>query len=361
MKILHIASITNNKASGMSVAIPKHVKYQGHYAETALLNLNLSVLEEDSIKIFNLDDLKKYGIDNLPGKFSSPDLVVLHGIYYIKYLSIYKWLKKNRIPYILIPHGCLSEKSIRRKYLKKKIGLKLFFNKIILNANAIQYLSKEEKETSLGNTNKNFISCNGVDIDNKIIEKNKFNKEINLIYVGRISIMHKGLDLLVEAVNIIQKDMRKKYIKLNIYGPDLENEKIILCNLCKKYKIEDLIQINDAIFDENKKQIIRKSDVFIQTSRWEGQPIGILEAMSLGKAILATEGTNMADEIEFYKCGWKAKCNSEDIAKQILNIYKEKNSIEEYSLNSKMLIEKKYTWEFVSKTAIDKYKKILHS
>ena len=80
MKILHIASITDNKASGMSVAIPKHVKFQGYYAETALLNLNLNQLEEHSIRIFNLNNLNRQGISNLPNNFSRPDLVVLHGI-----------------------------------------------------------------------------------------------------------------------------------------------------------------------------------------------------------------------------------------------------------------------------------------
>lgn len=362
MKILHVASITNNKASGMSVVIPKHVKYQGYYAETALLNLNLNKLEEQSIKVFNLNDLNRQKIINLPDYFSRPDLVVLHGIYYIKYLSVYKYLRKNKIPYILVPHGCLSEKSIRRKYWKKKLGLKLFFNKIILNAKAIQYLSKEERETSLGNSNLNFISYNGIELDNKVIDLDRnFNKEINFIYVGRISIMHKGLDLLIEAINIIQEDMRKKNMRLNIYGPDLENERIILLNLCKKYKIDDIVAINDAIYDENKKDIIRKADVFIQTSRWEGQPIGILEAMSLSKAILATEGTNMADEIKENKCGWKAKCNSQDIAEKILKVYEDRNNINKYSLNSKKLIEEKYTWDIVAKKTLDEYKKVINS
>ena len=38
MRILHISSITNNKASGMSIVVPEHCKYQNLYADVALLN-----------------------------------------------------------------------------------------------------------------------------------------------------------------------------------------------------------------------------------------------------------------------------------------------------------------------------------
>lgn len=358
MKILHIASITDNKASGMSVAIPKHVKFQGYYAETALLNLNLNQLEEHSIRIFNLNNLNRQGISNLPNNFSRPDLVVLHGIYYIKFLRIYRYLRKNKIPYVLVPHGCLSKYAINKKKIKKKLALKLLFNKIINNCVSIQYLSEIEKEISFGDSKKNFISPNGIEINfnNKIYN---LGRELNLIYIGRISILEKGLDLMIEAINLIQNIMRENNVKLNIYGSDVDDGKNILLSMCKKYKIEDIVKINDAIFDKKKIEVINNSDIFIQTSRTEGQPMGILEAMSYGLPIIATKGTSFADEIKENLCGWSCENNIEDIAMAIKKACDEKKYIECYGKNSREFVNRKYSWEIISREAIGEYKKLI--
>ena len=45
MNILHICSISNNKASGMSNVIPYHFIYQKKYENVALLNCNKTKIE----------------------------------------------------------------------------------------------------------------------------------------------------------------------------------------------------------------------------------------------------------------------------------------------------------------------------
>lgn len=361
MVILHIASISNNKSSGMSVVIPEHVKYQGKYETTALLNLNNEILDSSDIKIFNLVKFNDNILKNLPYPFSNPDLIVLHGIYYMKFVKLYKLIKKENIPYVLIPHGCLSKNSIKRKYIKKKIALTLFLNKIITNANAIQYLSDDEKNNSLGKKINSFVSPNGININKniKIKNKDKSAKAFELIYVGRLSIMHKGLDLLLESVNLIQDYMRENNIRLSIYGPDVDKEKNILIDLCRKYNIEDIVYIYNGIFGDEKINTILESDIFIQTSRWEGQPISILEAMSLGKPIIATKGTNMSYEIEKNLCGWSADNDPRSISNAIIKSYKDKELLERYSDNSKNFINENYNWELVAKETIKKYKSVL--
>lgn len=45
------------------------------------------------------------------------------------------------------------------------------------------------------------------------------------IFIGRISIYHKGLDLLVDACKQIETLLRKRHVQIEIYGPDREHEK----------------------------------------------------------------------------------------------------------------------------------------
>ena len=44
----------------------------------------------------------------------------------------------------------------------------------------------------------------------------------------------------------------------------------------------EVVKLNREIDEEEKRQILLDTDVFIQTSRFEGMPMGILEALSYG-------------------------------------------------------------------------------
>lgn len=61
---------------------------------------------------------------------------------------------------------------------------------------------------------------------------------------------------------------------------------------------------------------LAKLDVYIQTSLWEGMPIAVLEAMVLGKPVVATDIIGNKDLIAHEKTGFLAK-NSEDFVRLI--------------------------------------------
>lgn len=59
-----------------------------------------------------------------------------------------------------------------------------------------------------------------------------------------------------------------------------------------------------------------KLDVYVQTSLWEGMPIAVLEAMALGKPVVATDIIGNRDLITHGKTGFLAQ-NSEDFVRLI--------------------------------------------
>lgn len=356
MIILHIAQISTDISSGLSAIVPKHVENQAKFVNVALLNIN-------NIKIENVNQLDYQGVDNFPNylnkPFNKPDLIIFHGTNYFEYIKIYKILIKKNIPYIIIPHGESSKTALRKKWLKKKIAYLLFFNRFINNAKAIQFLSINEKNNSKFNKKSNFISTNGIKFPK--IYKTSFNKNCTkLIYIGRLEVKIKGLDLLLKAIFNIKQFMIKNNVSLEIYGPDYRGRYAKVESIIKKYNLQNIVSLNNAIFDNDKINKLLESDLFIQTSRSEGMPLGIIEALGYGLPCILTKGTALMDDILNYDCGYSAGSTMQNIADAIVTAIEDKVDWKKKSTNAINYIKNNYNWEEISKNAIQIYKQYIN-
>ena len=115
-----------------------------------------------------------------------------------------------------------------------------------------------------------------------------------------------------------------------------------------------LVSINDAVVGEKKIEVLLKNECFIQTSRFEGLPTGVLEALSVGLPCLVTDGTNTAEIINEYNAGWGVEGNPKNISETIKSIVQE-NDMRKKSIAAKKLIDENYTWDMISKKEVAAY------
>ena len=101
--------------------------------------------------------------------------------------------------------------------------------------------------------------------------------------VGRFSHRHKGFDLLIEAFNIFAKN-NKEWI-LDIVGEGVEEP--IYRKMIADYKLEERITIHP--FTNNIQQYYTNAQVYVLSSRWEGMPLVLMEAMSHGLPIISSD------------------------------------------------------------------------
>lgn len=356
MVILHFASIDNSKTSGVSIAVLQHVAAQGQYAETALINTNGIQISEAPIQ---LPFYKPFDVRALPKPFDRPDLAIFQECYRPVYLSIAKNLKTNDIPYVIVPHGELGREAQKKKYFKKKVANVLLFNRFAEHSAAIQCLSKREyEETTFGT--KKFIGTNGVVIPKE--KKEVFSSNgMNIVYIGRLDAYHKGLDLLLEAVRLSKSILLENNCRIELFGPDYAGRFEHVWSLIQENDLQDLVSLNHEIVGADKARKLLDADIFIQTSRFEGMPLGILEAMSYGLPCLVTEGTAVGEIISEANAGWVAKTNAQDIAKRLAEAVYDRSKWAEYGKNGRKVVQEKYSWDVVAADAVRYYKSILLS
>ena len=354
MTILHITDIAQISGNGVAVAVTEYLKHEMKETNVAAYNLDDNIVAE-GIKTYNSKNYNQ--ITLLPEPFNKPDLVIFNEVYKPKYIKLYKECLKNNIKYVIIPHGCLVQASQNKRKLKKLLGNTLLFNKFIKNASAIQFLNNTEKENTKLKYKKAIIAGNGV---NKPSYKNDSNcKNKDLVFIGRYEIKHKGLDLLVNVCNKYRNWFKEKNIKIQLYGRDSGNNLSILKELIEKNNVSDILKLNGPVYEEEKKNVLENAYAFIQTSRFEGQPMGIIEALSIGLPCIVTYGTYVGDFIEKNNCGIASDFNIDLIFNSIKTICENEKLRNTMAKNAYKKTIKEFNWETVINKTIKKYREIL--
>lgn len=356
MKIIHIAKLINKPFSGVCVVVPEHLKNQQEMAEVALLNIADYVVPGVKTQFYYKEGNWN---DTVSDEFKRPDLVVFHEVYYFPYIKIAKILRKEGIPYVIVPHGSLTKQSQTVKKWKKYIGNILLFNTFIKKSIGLQCLSEiEQKETIFKSTK--FIASNGVYMPYK--RKSHFNNDrIKMVFIGRLDLFHKGIDLLIEAVKQQKELLIKHNVSIDIYGPDYMGRHAQIKTMIGQCDIGELVTLHNPIIKAQKEDVLLDADLFIQTSRFEGMPMGILEALSYGLPCFITRGTCLGGIVERYDAGWVAETSVEGIEKELIRVVEERDLIRTKSINAQNLILHNYEWVCIAKNTLKKYINILEN
>ncbi len=354
MKILHVLDVEIVKSNGVVSSMLNSLQGLKKYSDVAIYNLNKEISVED----IDVYDYSMYSnIFQLPNGYNKPDLVIFNEVYKVKYIKLYRECLKNEMKYIIIPHGCLTYESQNQKKMKKVIGNIIFFNRFIKKAAAVQFLNESEKNKSNFIYQKSLIISNGITLNKNFALEKKYNN--NLIYVGRYSVYTKGLDLLVDVCYSNKEWFEKNDVKIEMYGTGVEKEISKLKGIIKRYKINNIIKLNGPIYGKEKQETLKKSYCFIQLSRHEGQPMGIIEALSLGLPCICTNQTNFGNYVKDNNCGFGCRFNKDEVFESIQQIYSDHRMRNIFSSNAVKSICRDFSCDTIAKQTIQEYKKML--
>ena len=101
--------------------------------------------------------------------------------------------------------------------------------------------------------------------------------------IGRFTPLHKGIDILIEAFNIFASKNIDWH--LDIVGEGAEEMKYK--TMIEKFHLEDRITIHP--FTNQIQDYYSQAQVYVLSSRWEGMPLVLVEAMAHGLPIISSD------------------------------------------------------------------------
>ena len=117
------------------------------------------------------------------------------------------------------------------------------------------------------------------------------------IWHGRIDVLTKGLDVLLEAWKVVCSQRPERDILLMLVGSgggsDMLDEEI------RRIRVGNIRWIREYVLDRTQiRQYLSAADVYVFPSRREGFPVAPLEAMACGLPIVASSAPGVADIFE---------------------------------------------------------------
>lgn len=147
-----------------------------------------------------------------------------------------------------------------------------------------------------------------------------------------------------------------KHKNFRLLLPGLEEKAAPYIEYAKQTGVFDYVDILGYRRDIDK--LAGMCDVSLSSSRQEGLPINLIEAMAMGNAIVATDVRGNNDLVENGKNGFLVPLNdSEAMAERILQLYDNRELIEQFGKNNRRMVEK-YSVEKVNDALLDIYKEL---
>ncbi len=273
----------------------------------------------------------------------------LHGGFIPQLFGMSSFLYDHNIPFVFTPHGAYNTIAVQKNYFTKTIYRHYFESKLLKKANTIHVLGASEIEGIKKWKVKTPVSIipYGFELPAHLEMKPKNAKPFIVGFCGRIDIVTKGLDALLEGFKLFQN--AKPDSQLWVIGGGGEFAK--LKELVKNLGLSDSVILYGAKYGVDKEILLAHCNVFAHPSRNEGLPASVLEAASLGIPCLVTKATNTGKSIEKYEAGIVIEETTATLVfdglSKIYNSLVTEGKSALLSENARRMIEEAYNWNLL--------------
>jgi glycosyltransferase involved in cell wall biosynthesis len=259
LRIWHV-NITKNSApvDGIAVAVDQLVKWQRHLGH----------------EVTHVQYLPR---DLPPDSDRRPDVVHFHSVFRPMHARLAYQLYRAGIPYVVSPHSGLAKDALQRDRARKRAYLAVCERTLLAHAAAVMCLTDTEAEE---------VRAAGADVRYMVVPNiapsfgqdspswTPSGERPNLVCLSRFDVWQKGLDELAMVASWLPE------ADVTVYGGPDHNQPQRVDQL--RRSAPGNFHLAAPVHAAEKARVLGAASLYVQTSRWEGLSMAVIEAMAAG-------------------------------------------------------------------------------
>lgn len=203
------------------------------------------------------------------------------------------------------------------------------------------------------------IIPNGVDLEHFSPEVSPINEfcdgKLNILFAGRLE-KRKGLDYLLKAYQQVKQEVPNS--RLIVVGPGIRLRRKYEKQV-KRNNLRDVVFVGYVPYDELPRYY-KTADIFCAPATgWESFGIVLLEAMAVGKPIIASNVGGYARLITHGDEGWLVPPKNEQaLAQSLIALLKDEPLRQKMGAKGRLKAQG-YSWETIAQRVLDYYMRVL--
>lgn len=248
---------------------------------------------------------------SVPRKLSTyiatQDVVVLHSAWAPGNVVAAEAARRVGVPYLVMPHGAYELggggkrfRSVRapgeRRVLRGATAIHLFFE----SERALVRCYAPETPCLIAPTGWDLPGARWSGGDDR------------LLWIGRYSVKHKGLDLLLRALAHIPSIERPR---LAMFGEDDIDQRTAVEEMVEQLGLARWVHVDGPVYGSEKTDLLVSCGGYVHPSRWEVEGLALVEALAYGVPTLVSSSIRIANELEDWGAALVRQPSIEDMAK----------------------------------------------
>ena len=174
-------------------------------------------------------------------------------------------------------------------------------------------------------------------------------KPVRLLHVGRLE-RAKNQRLLIEAVSMIERDFSLTIVGNGLLRPGLD-ESVDRYGLADRVTFAESPQVDPYFAD---------ADIFVLSSSYEGLPLAILEAMSAGLAVVATDVGGVGEVVSDGISGFLVnRGDARGISEKLTRLIDDEELRREFGQNGQRIYREHFTEERMCEQTLAVYQTLI--
>ncbi len=373
MKVLHVIESFSPRYGGpvsVAMALVCAQADLGHEVTVCTTNLDYphgvlrsagcATICHDRVKVFYFSvqfrpltisaQLKKFMKNNI----ATFDIIHIHGLYRFPPTYAAYQARKQKIPYVITPHGALDPylyTKSSRNVLLKRLYERWFDLPNLHGAGAIHYTAEDERQRAafLGLRAPSFVVPNGVDWGRyaQLPARGAFRTSQGLgdaplvLFLGRLH-PKKGLDLLIPAFETIRRQVSGA--QLAIVGPENDSFGQQVRAWVGERGLTDSVHFVGHLDGADVIQAYVDADVFVLPSYTENFGMTVVEAMACAVPVVISDQVNIHAEVAQSGAGLVTHCDVSEVAEAVLGLLADPERRAVMGSAGRAAAQMRYTW-----------------